>query len=224
MALSDIMASSIHDIKNSLSLILNSLDELIENPENHLGDPHQANLLRHEVRRANRNLIQLLILYKLSNEQPAVHIAEHNLDDFLEEIIADNHGICNTLGFELSYHCDPMLTGYFDWELVRGIMDSTIGNATRYARRKIVISAVQEDEELIIRVEDDGSGFAEPLLQSFSKSQKTCGEFGISGRTQLGLYFAERIARLHHNGGRHGSIHLSNGHHLCGACFELHLP
>ncbi len=224
MALSDIMASSIHDIKNSLSLILNSLDELIENPKNHLGDPHQANLLRHEIRRANRNLIQLLTLYKLTNEQTVIHVAEHNLDDFLEEIIADNRAICSALGFELSYHCDPMLTGYFDWELVRGIMDSTIGNATRYARSTILITAVQEDGELVIRVEDDGTGFAGSVLQSFPESQQTFGEPSIAGRTQLGMYFAGCIARLHHNGDRHGSIHLSNGHHLCGACFELHLP
>jgi K+-sensing histidine kinase KdpD len=224
MALSDIMASSIHDIKNSLSVILSNLDELIESPENQIANPRQANLLRHEVRRANRNLIQLLILYKLGNEQPTIQIAEHNLDDFLEEIIADNHAICSALGFELSYDCDPTLTGYFDWELVRGIMDSTIGNATRYAHSKILVSAVQEHEELVIRVEDDGEGFAEPLLQSFLEAQKTSREPIMSGRTRLGLYFAARIAQLHHNSDRCGFIHLSNGHYLSGACFELHLP
>lgn len=224
MDLSDVMASSIHDIKNSLSIILSNLDDLIESPNNHLANPRQANLLKHEVRRVNRNLVQLLVLYKLGNEQLAVQVVEHNLDDFLEEVVADNYAICNALGIELTYQSNPELMGYFDWELVRGMLDSTIGNATRYARGTILLSAAQEDDELVIRVEDDGEGFAQPILQSFLDTNTHSKDPVMSGRTRLGLYFAARIARLHCNGGKHGHIQLCNGHNLPGACFQLHLP
>ena len=53
------------------------------------------------------------------------------------------------------------------------------------------------------------------------------GEFAEAtnpGRTQLGLYFATRIAQLHRNGDTQGRIHLVNAHQLTGGCFELWLP
>ncbi len=224
MDLSDIMASSIHDLKNSLSIIVSNLDDLIASPHNHLANPRQANVLKHEVRRVNRNLVQLLTLYKLGNEQLAVQIAEHNLDEFLEEMVADNSAICTALGLELTYHCDPELMGYFDWELVRGTLDSTIGNATRYARHRILLSAAKENDELVIRVEDDGEGFAQTIIQSCLDAQTHAQNPVMSGRTRLGLYFAACIARLHRNGDQRGRIQLRNNHHLSGACFQLHLP
>lgn len=228
MDFSDILASSIHDIKNSLGLILNNLDELIADPDNHLANPRQASLLQHEAQRANSNLIQLLNLYKLGNGQLAVQIAEHNLDDFLEEVIADSQAVCHALGLNLSDTCDPGLTGYFDAELIRSVLDSTIGNARRYARQTILLSADSQDGYLVIRVEDDGSGFPGQLPQWLSdEDEQTLNSTDPStdpSRTRLGLYFAARIAQQHKTPERMGKICLKNGHTLTGGCFELWLP
>ncbi|QGU31900.1 sensor histidine kinase [Thermochromatium tepidum] len=221
---SDILASSIHDIKNSLSLILTNLEDLINNPDNHIANPRQASLLQHEARRANNNLIQLLTLYKLGQRQLAMRVTVNNLADFLEEVVAENLSVCRTLDLELSCRCDPDLEGYFDLELVRGVLDSTIGNARRYARSQIEISADQEDDFLVIRVEDDGVGFPPALLNLLEYGTGRQGDSLNPGRTQLGLYFASRIAQLHRNGARQGRIQLRNGHHLPGGCFELWLP
>ncbi|MBK1718056.1 sensor histidine kinase [Thiocystis violacea] len=224
MDFSDILASSIHDIKNSLGLILSSLDDLIVNPDNHLADPRQASLLQHEVQRANSNLIQLLTLYKLGHEQLTVRVTDNNLDDFLEEVVANSQSVCKALDLELSHHCDPSLDGYFDAELIRGVLDSTIGNARRYARRRIELNASREDGFLVIRVEDDGSGFPAALTGLLDPPPGEPRDELNSGRTQLGLYFATRIAQLHRNGDKTGRIRLRNGHHLEGGCFELWLP
>ena len=224
MDFADILASSIHDIKNSLGLILSSLDELIGNPENHLVDPRKASLLQHEAQRANNNLIQLLTLYKLGNEQLTVRVTDNNLLDFLEEIVAGNSSVCTALDLDLTHDCDPDLEGYFDLELVRGVLDSTIGNAQRYAKRRIEINATREDGFLVIRVEDDGAGFPASLTGLLEASPHDRGESHNPGRTQLGLYFATRIAQLHRNAGKSGHIRLTNAHHLAGGCFELWLP
>ncbi len=224
MDFSDILASSIHDIKNSLGSILNSLDELIVNPENHIADLHQASLLQHQAQRANSNLIQLLTLYRLGNQQLAVRIAEHNLEDFLDEAIANNLAICEAMDIRLSHVCDPALMGYFDADLIRSLLDSTIGNAHRYARGEIRLSADEEEGYLVIRVEDDGAGFPDSLSGMLEKMTAQPLDAQSSGRTRLGLYFATCIAELHENADKRGRIRLKNGHSLPGGCFELWLP
>ncbi len=224
MNFSDILASSIHDIKNSLGLILSNLDDLINNPDNRIADPRQASLLLHEAQRANNNLIQLLNLYKLGHAQLVVSVAEHNLEDFLEEVVAENQAVCLALGLELSYSCDPDLSGYFDSELIRSVLDSTIGNARRYARGGILLSAAHEDRELVIRVEDDGSGFPRHLTGLLDPTSHRPGDSGNPSRTHLGLYFASEVAMLHKTPERTGRVVLKNDHQLPGGCFELWLP
>ncbi|NKN33560.1 sensor histidine kinase [Marichromatium bheemlicum] len=230
MDFSDILASSIHDIKNSLGLILNSLDELVEDPGNQLADPRQASLLKHEVQRANSNLLQLLTLYKLGKEQLAVRIAEYNLEEFCEEVVAESLAVCQALGLELDYDCDPELSGYFDSELVRGVLTSSIGNAQRYARTRIRLSAAEEQGMLVIRLEDDGAGFPAAVLgllpEHGGQTDPSPAEpaAAASSRTRLGLYFAQQVARLHQTPQATGRIRLTNAHHLPGGCFELWLP
>jgi signal transduction histidine kinase len=221
---SDILASSIHDIKNSLGLILTNLEDLIANPDNHIATPRQASLLQHEARRANSNLIQLLTLYKLGHEQLSMRVTANNLADFLDEVVAENLSVCRALELELSHQCDPDLEGYFDLELVRGVLDSTIGNARRYAGSRIELSAAQEDGFLVIRVEDDGAGFPPSLIGLLEYQPGDLADTTNPGRTQLGLYFATRMAQLHRNGETMGRVRLVNGHHLSGGCFELWLP
>lgn len=224
MDFSDILASSIHDIKNSLGLILTSLDELVSDPENHLADPRQARLLQHEAQRANNNLIQLLTLYKLGHQELVPSIAECNLEDFFDDVVANNTVVCQALGLALEHECDPTLSGYFDADLVLGVLDSAIGNARRYARQRVLLSAAREDDCLVIRVEDDGAGFPAAMLAPAGESDAM--EHGplSQGRTQLGHYFAAQIAGLHRTRDKTGRIALSNRHQLPGGCFELWLP
>ena len=221
---SDILASSVHDIKNSLGLILTNLDDLIANPDNRIANPGQANLLQHEVRRANGSLIQLLTLYKLGQEQLAVRVSDNNLSEFLDELVAENRSVCRSLKLELSCSCDANLEGYFDAELIRSVLDSTIGNARRYAQRQIQLNAESQDDFLVIRVEDDGPGFPTYLTSLRDYRPSALRENSDSNHTQLGLYFAARIAQLHCHGARSGRIQLRNTYQLSGGCFELWLP
>jgi len=222
MKFSDVLASSVHDIKNSLSMVLNTLDVLMHDPETKFGDPQKAFILQQETQRANSNLIQLLTLYKIEKQQLSPNLLEQNTDDFLEEIQAENQALLNAQGIELTYECDPLLSGYFDESLVRGVMNSSIGNAGRYTKSKILISASNEDGYLVFRIEDDGTGFPAHMLESLAAQEAT--NASRTEHTQLGLFFANEVAELHTAGERKGFIKLKNGHSLAGGCFELWLP
>lgn len=224
MNFADILTSSIHDIKNSLGMIINNLEVIIGNPENKIVDRTNANLLQHELQRANNNLIQLLSLYNLDNQRLPVSIQERNLDDLLSELVLENQGVCANLGIALEYQCDPFLNGFFDEDLVRGVLNSTIGNAQRYSNSRILLSAEQGQGFLVLRVEDDGAGYPQSMQESLATDQADNGMAFTKGRTQLGLFFAHQIARLHKADGRTGHIRLRNHHQLPGGCFELWLP
>lgn len=221
MNFSDILASSVHDMKNSLGMLLNSLGELLDDPDNRIADRHKASLLALQVQRANSNLVQLLSLYKLDRRQLGPDIREHNANDFIDEIVAENAALMARLDIDLQCDCDPFAAGYFDDSLVRGVLNSVIGNAERYTKSRILLRADVEDGCLVFRVEDDGDGFPASMLEQ----QAALGAgTDAHGRTQLGLYFAAEVARLHRADGREGSIRLANGQRLCGGCFELRLP
>ncbi len=220
----DMLASSIHDIKNSLSLISNTLSDLTNNTDNHFADPRQVNLLQHEVQRVNNNLVHLLTLYKLGNNGLMIDIRAHNVEELLEEVVASNQAVCIALGIDLRYQCDPDLLGYFDFELMRSVIESSIGNAQRYAKQQILLTASHEDDYLVIRIEDDGTGFPPALLELPKESEYAISTIQFSGRTRLGLLFAYKIAQLHRMADRTGHIQLRNHHTLPGGCFELWLP
>lgn len=221
MDFSDVLASAVHDIKNSLGMLLSITEELMADPHTGLAGNSKAVALQLEAQRANNDLIQLLTLYKLGNQRLTPHIVEHNLEDFLEEVLVEHRGLMLSRGIHIDARCDPLLTGYFDEDLVRGVLHNAIGNAERYTRDRLLLSADMEDGLLVLRVEDNGLGFPEGMLER----RPSEGDEGTSpGRTQLGLYFSEQIAQLHRDRSRQGFIRLENHHRLAGGCFSIWLP
>lgn len=232
MQFADVLAASIHDIKNSLGLIHNRIDELLDNPANHIADLRQAHTLKREVQRANNTMIQLLSLYKMGSHQLSPSVQEQNLDEFLSELQAENQATCQALGLELGYECDPDLYGYFDRDLVSGVLNSTIGNAQRYAKGRILLQAEETDGYLVLRIQDDGPGYPEYLLSNYASKTPPADHPGSgqeelafnSGRTNLGLFFANQVACMHETPKGQGRLQLSNQCSLGGSCFELYLP
>lgn len=222
MDFSDVLASSVHDIKNSLGLVLTTLDELLSDPQTCIGNRDKANVLQLETQRANSNLIQLLSLYKLEKRQLVPDLREHDADEFLNELLAENGALMDSLGIGLDYRCEEDTVGYFDETLVRGVVNSVIGNAQRYTEKRILVSAAREEDWLVLRVEDDGAGFPAHMLAAQQSTEHEA--LGNRNHTQLGLYFAKAVAELHRHGGRTGRVALRNAHQLQGGCFEMWLP
>lgn len=222
MNFSDVLASSIHDIKNALNMVINTLDELMSDPVTGLAKNPKARRLEWEVQRANNDLVQLLTVYKSENRQLSVHIAEIALDEFLDDVTVEIRGSLEARGISIETRCDPSVVGYFDEDMVRGVIGNAVNNAQRYTRDRILLSAEERDGHVVIRVEDNGSGYPESMLQQRNTSD--AGNSFIAGHTQLGLYFSDLIARMHNNRGKTGFVRMENQVNLEGGCFSLWLP
>lgn len=216
-----VLASAVHDMKNSLGMLLNSLDELRQENAGSIGESSRFNTLQYEAERMHNDLVQLLGIYRLGENNLSAHIEEHFVPDFLSDHMARHTPLLEGLGIKLAIEADD-INGFFDEDLLTGVLNNTINNAIRYTKSQIKLTASEQQGFLVIGVEDDGSGYPESMQHSGTPSFKSL-DFN-SGSTSLGLFFASSVAQLHSEGNRAGSIRLHNGGSLGGGVFEIWLP
>lgn len=218
-----IIASAVHDMKNSLGMLLNSLDTLCDDLPEAKKDELNTATIRYEAERVNSFLVQLLGLYKLENQGLSLHIDEYFVSDLLEEQQAHYQDLLNNRGIELKVDVANDLNWYFDRELILGIINNALNNAARYTQQRIDLLGYIEDEQLVIEVHDDGPGYPQAMLEADPAEINNNINFK-TGSTSLGLYFATMVARMHEQAGRHGEVELSNGGRLGGSVFKVSLP
>jgi hypothetical protein len=217
-----ILASAVHDMKNSLSMLLSALSALESRyPKPNDEDNKQRAILQYEASRLNSALVQLLGLYKLDNQQLPVNINYIDVEDFLYDQIAQYEPLLKSKNIAIEIEVDDELDACFDQDLVASVINNILGNAIRYTQQKIKLTAYYENG-LVFEIADDGVGYPNEMIE---KQQNYIKSIDYStGSTGLGLYFASKIAELHKNKGRCGSIELANGGELGGGIFRLKLP
>jgi signal transduction histidine kinase len=220
---STVIASTVHDMKNSLAMLMQAHSQWLArlpDPERH--SPEQG-VIEYEFAHLNGMLVQLLGLYKLGVNQLPLQPAYHDLDDFLEAQLACHQDVFASRGIVATYDVDPLSPlGFFDRELVASVLANTITNAIRYARRALLISVGDEAGEWVLTINDDGDGYPAEMIEL--QADYAQGINYSSSSTGLGLYFAGRIAALHQRNGVCGRTRISNGGPLGGGVFSLYLP
>jgi signal transduction histidine kinase len=217
-----LLASSVHDIKNSLSMLLASLDEVIdisteESPEQR----KNYSILRGEASRINQTLIYLLGLYRLQLNQLSLNTQEIYVRDFLEEQVVSQALLFEVNRIDVSIECDDSFTAYFDENLIAGVVGNILVNCAKYTHDKITLTAQKIDQSIELTICDNGYGYPQSIIDHIGNQDRSI-DFS-SGSTNLGLFFAQQIAEIHRCKGVCGSIELSNltdG----GGCFTLRLP
>ncbi len=217
-----VIASSVHDMKNSLTLLLDTLDAAVRE-EGLETKPLQGKLLQaqHEGNRLNRNLIQLLALYRLEQSRLLINITENGVTELLEEVALETEQLLSAQNIKLEIDCPNDLVGYFDRDLVTGILNTIINNSYRYTDDIIRLVGKNTNDYLVIRVEDNGHGYPEKMLHA--DDSPTSINFQ-TGNTGLGLYFASRVAKMHNNGKHFGYTETDNNGIDNGGRFSLYLP
>lgn len=217
-----VLASSVHDMKNSLGMLLSSLEEIIEESDSKSDEQkHQISILQYEATRINTELVQLLSLYRFQNQSDVLKIDENYISDTIEDQIARNHMLFKTQDIELVVECEGDLVWYYDNDLIGNVIHNVLVNGTRYASKKMLLNVKLENDFLVIKIADDGNGFPDSMINAASLESDAHRD---GNSTQLGLFFAAKIAGFHQQKGRKGSIQLSNGGALGGGVFTITIP
>lgn len=220
---SSVLAAAVHDMKNSLFLLIQSIENLArELPPQNCAAREQVANVHYEASRLNTNLVQILSLYRAELERLPINVDECFVADLLFDVVDSNRLYVEQKGIEVNVQVDSELSWYLDRELIYLLVNDVLVNALRYGTSKIHISTQTQHDELVLRVEDDGTGYPAAMLE---KSHEDLSDFQLSqGRTGLGLFFARLIADAHSQGEQRGTICLSNGGSLGGSVFEVKIP
>ncbi|MBK9443968.1 MAG: HAMP domain-containing histidine kinase [Comamonadaceae bacterium] len=225
ISFTDLMASSIHDMKNSVNVQVHALEQ-IANEARDRGDLQAFESLVvviAQAHRMNANLIQLLSLYKFGKSIYPLDIAEQSVADVIEEALLQTRSVAEFKGIGVEVSCEPHCYWYFDRDLIAGVLLNALNKALNYTLDKIRVVGEVTDGLLILRVEDNGPGYPGHMLFSDTGTLNKGVNF-FSGSTGLGFYFSSQVARLHQNQGRSGSLTIKNGGAYGGGCFVLSLP
>ena len=103
ISFTDFIASSIHDMKNSLNMQVNSLESIAIQCRQQGDTPafKSLGLVIYQANRMNANLIQLLSLYKLGKSIYPMDIAEQSVSDVIEEALLQNKSIMDFKGIAI---------------------------------------------------------------------------------------------------------------------------
>jgi two-component system sensor histidine kinase SenX3 len=222
------LASTAHDMKNSISVLSATIEGLLTESGDKTSAAYapMAHML-YETRRLNNNLIQLLALYKEVGKPGYPYDPQLlSITELVQQVGGQNRVLLDSKNIELGTDFDPNLLWVFDEDLVLGVVNHAINNAVHYTKDKIALLILERDGMLEIRVEDNGRGYPDKMLAGGSAGigAATKGVDFATNSTALGLHFSAAAAGMHRHRGRSGTIALENGGSFGGGCFVLRLP
>ena len=215
-----VLASSVHDIKNSLATVRALITQL--SSQNQSGKNHDFIQLEFEANRMNNSLIQLLELYKIDSANFSLSVDEYAACDILQEVKAQQTPLLELNKIKLTLDCSDDLFCYCDYDHICNALASILNNAIRYTQTQLRLTVQKKNGFIEFCMEDDGSGYPDKLLSHDALDQSQTD--WISGSTGLGLHFVATIAAFHQANDRSGYIKIDNESSLGGARFRLFLP
>jgi two-component system sensor histidine kinase SenX3 len=222
------LASTAHDMKNSISVLSGTLEHLLvdASPKTASAFPQMAHML-YQTKRLNDNLMQLLALYKGVGE-PAYPFDVQPLlvGQLVDQVVAMERVLLQSRGVKLVLDYDPDLVWHVDEDLLVGVLSHAINNAIHYTCDTVRLGIRADGGWLELRVEDNGPGYPPALLKAGAIASHNAGS-GVNFLTNsagLGLYFSGKVAKMHRHRGHAGSLRLENGGTYGGGCFIMRLP
>ncbi len=216
-----LLAASIHEIKNRFGLMFSQLDLLLAQVDLQPEQLHGADLVKSEADFIGSELVRVLATYKALEGQNVINQQQQFLEDFLEEKVARHASTSRAHNITMDFQCNEDLDGFFDGAVVNIAMDTAIYNAVKEGASQILLSADMELGYLSIQIHDNGPGFPAAMLESPIQAGELKQD---SASTGLGLYFAQSLISQHQEQDKTGKVLLKNSPVLGGACVNLLLP
>lgn len=221
------LASTAHDMKNSISVLSGTLERLLaeSSPAQDGAYPQLAHML-YQTKRLNDNLMQLLALYKkVGKPDYPFDLQPLEMGHLVDQVVAIARVLLGSRGIRLDVDVDRAQIWHVDEDLVVGVLSHAINNAIHYTCDTVRLAIRELDGSLELRVEDNGPGYPPALLEAGASAARDIGGVNfLTNSTGLGLYFSSEVAKMHRHRGRHGTLRLENGGAYGGGCFILTLP
>jgi len=182
-AIGQLAAGVAHEIRNPLGLIRNYTYVL---KKNHNPETREKSyeMIEKSVERASNIIDNLLNFSRISG----VEVTSFNLYDFINAIIQLHEKSLSKARIETKFDCDKQMTVVLNLESMKHILINLLSNAIDAIGENGVLSihCYIEDDQLIIKIKDSGSGLSKEALSQLFHPFYTTKPPGEG--TGLGLY------------------------------------
>jgi two-component system sensor histidine kinase SenX3 len=120
------LASSVHDMKNSISILIGGLEQVF--PESFPAYQDVAHMV-YDSKRINSNLIQFLTLYKVGQHIYPFDPLPQSISEFATIIYSQQETLLKSKGITLEMDYDEALYWQFDEALVGSVISHALNNA-----------------------------------------------------------------------------------------------
>lgn len=195
-------AAFAHDLRTPLT-VLKGYTEILENESKENEIKSIAVTIKNQIDRMERYIESMSSLQKMEDLIP--NFKNTDMTEFLTSVYHIASMTCKKAGKCLHFesHIEKN-KAILDKDIIIEVIENLISNAVRYAKSKVCVNILEENNILTVTVQDDGTGFSPESLNRatepyYSKESDRSNHFG------LGLYICKMLCEHHH-----GKIQIEN--------------
>ena len=214
-----------HEFRTPLSMISGPISVLAESSHLQAEDRKMVTIVQHSISRMLRLVNQMLDFSKLSGDTLKLNVQRMDIIAYIDHLCEIFLFNATEKGITLEKHgLEGCLLTWVDADKLDKILSNLLTNAIKFTPSggRIDVRLTVVGNNIQLQVEDTGKGLPESQLENIFKlyyqlDNQTRGT--INWGTGIGLYYARRLALLHH-----GSLSAGNRTEGQGAVFTLMLP
>lgn len=211
-----------HELLTPLTVISCVADDMEENVDN---SGRQVGILRINVGRLKRLLVQILDFRKIESNNMPLQVTHGNVSAFMAGVTASNFEyLAQQKNIRFTTHIAGDIWGYIDFEKLDKILFNLLSNAIKYTpeNKKVDLSAytiLKEDiNTLVVEVADEGIGIDPKNIRNiFTKFYNNREQVGYESNG-IGLSLTKDLIGLHY-----GTINVKSEPNK-GSVFTVELP
>jgi PAS domain S-box-containing protein len=189
-----------HEIRTPLNGILGTTENIMLQRQN---DPEllsQLEIIQESGERLLYTINSILDLSKIEANKIEVNLSKENINDFFAKILLPLKSLALKKGILISvkYQTQPFV-GFIDTRYFEMIVNNIVGNAIKYTNRGLItIKIGREDQNLVLKVMDQGIGMSPEFLQKVFKpfEQESQGYGRTYEGTGLGLTITKNLVNI----------------------------
>ncbi len=221
----DFVANVSHEIKTPLTAIKGFVETLQQGKVDQADEYERfLAIIQKHVDRLNSIIEDLLALSRIEqeDERKEINFQEAKIEDIFQAAIQLCRPKAEEKNIRIDLDCQKDASAIFDPTLIEQAVVNLLDNAIKYSEPQstVLLTTLQQNSEVIIRVQDYGIGIAQKhlprLFERFYRVDKARSR--NMGGTGLGLAIVKHIAQAH---GGHVTVESKLGE---GSLFSIHLP
>lgn len=194
--------------------------EMLADTESAQDRQEQLKAIDADVEELNQLIDEILTYARLEEAAPRLKVTHFDLPALLERVRTETEALKTGLVIRVQSEIAE-LPASGELRYIHRVIQNLAGNATRYARKCVLLSCGQSENSVWIAVEDDGPGIPvvdrERIFQPFARLDDS--RTRASGGHGLGLSIVQRIAFWHE-----GNVLVDSSPVLGGARFVMTWP